>query len=360
MIKRIFSQAKKELAQFSRDRLTVGLALILPLGMLLIYGYAIRLEIKNIPLSIQDFDNSPLSRTYVERLFATNQFIPVPLANSNPLSSLDLGTAQATVVIPNNFSRDVAEGGAEVQILIDGTDVNNARVIRNSIEGVTNFFIQSLPNITRPEGIFPKVRIWFNPGRKESLYIVPGIWGVVLWVFPSILAAISVVREKEQGTIIQVLASDLTATEWLMGKGLAYWLVAIAEAILLMLVSVILFDLRLKTGFMSLFIGTTVYLATAVSFGLFIGMRSKNQNAAVQGTAILGFLTSFLLSGFIYRLENIPFPLSLISNIIPARYYISLTRDAFVRGSGWTSIWYVPIIVGLVGILLFKVASRKI
>jgi ABC-2 type transport system permease protein len=360
MSNRILSQATKELAQFSRDRLTVGLALILPLGMLLIYGYAIRLEIKNIPLSVQDFDNSPLSHSYIERLLATNQFIPVPSANSNPLSSLDLGTAQATVVIPNNFSRDVAEGSAEVQILIDGTDVNNARVIRNIIEGVTNFFIQSLPNITPPEGVSPKVRIWFNPGRKESLYIVPGIWGVVLWVFPSILAAIAVVREKEQGTIIQVLASDLTATEWLLGKGLAYWLVAIAEAIVVMSISVILFDLRLKTGFLSLFIGTTVYLATAVSFGLFIGMRSQNQNAAVQGTAILGFLTSFLLSGFIYRLENIPFPLSLISNIIPARYYILLTRDAFVRGAGWSSIWYVPIIVGVMGILLFKIASRKI
>ena len=360
MIKRIFSQAQKELAQFSRDRLTVGLALILPLGMLLIYGYAIRLETKNIPLSIQDFDNTPLSRTYVERLFATNQFIPVPLAgSSSPLSSLDLGTAKVTVVIPPNFAQDVAEGNSKVQVLIDGTDVNNARVIQNSIRGVTNFFIQSLPNTTRPEGVFARVRIWFNPGRKESLYIVPGIFGVVLWVFPSILAAISVVREKEQGTIIQVLASDLNATEWLMGKGLAYWLVAIAEAILIMLVSVILFNLRLQTGVIPLLVGTGVYLATAVSFGLFIGMRSSNQNAAVQGTAILGFLTSFLLSGFIYRLENIPFPLSLISNIIPARYYILLTRDAFVRGAGWTSIWYVPILVGLGGILLFKVATIR-
>jgi ABC-2 type transport system permease protein len=359
MMKRIFSQAKKELAQFSRDRLTVALALVLPLGMLLIYGYAIRLESKNIPLSIQDFDNTPLSRSYVERLLATNQFIPVPLADSSPLSSLDLGTAKVTVVIPPNFSRNVAEGTSKIQVLIDGTDVNNARVIQNSIRGVTNFFIQSLPNTTRPQGVFARVRIWFNPGRKESLYIVPGIWGVVLWVFPSMLTAISVVKEKEQGTIIQVLASDLTATEWLMGKGLAYWLVAIAEAVVVILVSVVLFDLRLKTGIMPLLVGTTVYLATAVSFGLFVGSRSANQNAAVQGTAIVGFLTSFLLSGFIYRLENIPFPLSLISNIIPARYYILLTRDAFVRGGGWSSIWYVPIIVGLVGILLFKAATRK-
>ncbi len=357
-LKRVLSQAKKELAQFSRDRLTVALALVLPLGMLLIYGYAIRLETKNIPLAVQDFDNSPLSRSYVERLFATNQFIPTPLVDSSPLSSLDRGTAKATIVIPPTFAEDVAAGNAKVQALIDGTDVNNARVIQNSVRAVTNFFIQTLPNAQRPEGIQARVRIWFNPGREEALYIVPGIFGVVFWVFPSMLAAIAVVREKEQGTAIQVYASDLSSTEWLLGKGLAYWLVAIAETLVVMTISFVLFHIRLQTSPFPLIIGTAIYLAAAVSFGLFIGARGGNQNAAVQGTAIAGFLTSFLLSGFIYRLENIPFPLSLIANIIPARYYILLTRDAFVRGSGWSSIWYVPIVVGVIGLLLFKAATK--
>ncbi len=356
---RILSQAQKELAQFRRDRLTVALALVLPLGMLLIYGYAIRLETKNIPLSVQDFDNSPLSRSYVERLFATNQFIPTPLIGTSPLSSLDRGTAKATVVIPPTFSSDVTKGrSSQVQLLVDGTDVNNARVIQNSMRGVTNFFVQSLPNAVRPEGIRASVRIWFNPGRQESLYIVPGIFGVVLWVFPSMLSAISVVREKEQGTAIQVYASDLSSTEWLLGKGIAYWLVAVAEALVVMLISVLLFGLRLQTGPLPLILGTGIYLAAAVSFGLFVGARTGNQNGAVQGTAIAGFLTSFLLSGFIYRLENIPFPLSLISNIIPARYYILLTRDAFVRGAGWPGIWYVPLVLGGIGLLLFRAATK--
>jgi ABC-2 type transport system permease protein len=358
MIKRVLSQAKKELAQFRRDRLTVALALILPLGMLLIYGYAIRLEAKNIPLSVQDFDNSPLSRTYVERLFATNQFIPTPLAGRSPLSSLDQGTAKATVVIPPNFGRDVEESSTTVQVLVDGTDVNNARVIQSSIRAVTNFFIQSLPGRQRPEGVFAKVRIWFNPGRNEALYVVPGIFGVVFWVFPSMLSAISVVREKEQGTVIQVYASDLSSTEWLLGKWFAYWLVAIAEAVLAITVSMTLFGLRLQTSSFPLLIGTGIYLGAAVSFGLFIGAKSSNQNAAVQGTAIAGFLASFLLSGFIYRLDNVPFPLNLVPNIVPARYYILLTRDAFVRGSGWSSIWYVPIVLGVMGIILFKGATK--
>jgi len=358
---RILAQCLKELNQFRRDRLTVALALILPLGMLLIYGYAIRLETKNIPLSIQDFDNSLFSRSYVERLYATNQFIPAPTVNSSPTAAIDRGVAKAVVVIPQNFSRQIKSNkSVDVQVLVDGTDVNNARVIQSSIRATTNFFLQSYDLIPSKQKITTRTRLWFNPGRKESLYIVPGIYGVIFWVFPSMLTAIAMVREKEQGTIIGVYASDLSAREWLLGKGLAYLLIALAEALVVMSVSVVLLGLRLQTGAIPLIIATLTFLAASVSFGLLVGTRASNQTAAVQGTAIAGFLTAFLLSGFIYRLENIPFPLSLISNLIPARYYILITRDAFVRGTGWAGVWYVPLIIGLIGTVMFMVAVRNL
>jgi ABC-2 type transport system permease protein len=358
---RILAQCLKELNQFRRDRLTVALALILPLGMLLIYGYAIRLETKNIPLSIQDFDNSFLSRSYVERLYATNQFVPAPTLNFAPTAAIDRGVAKAVVVIPPDFSRQIKSNkSVDVQVLVDGTDVNNARVIQNSIRATTNFFLQSNNFQSSTQSITTKTRLWFNPGRKESLYIVPGIYGVIFWVFPSMLTAIAMVREKEQGTIIQVYASDLSASEWLLGKGLAYLLVALAETLVVMVVSVVLFQLRLQVEPIPLIVGTLTFLAASVSFGLLVGTRASNQTAAVQGTAIAGFLTAFLLSGFIYRLENIPFPLSLISNIIPARYYILITRDAFVRGTGWAGVWYVPLIVGLIGLVIFMAANRNL
>lgn len=358
---RILAQCLKELNQFRRDRLSVALALILPLGMLLIYGYAIRLESKNIPLSVRDFDNSFLSRSYVERIYATNQFIPAPIVNASPIATLDRGVAKAVVVIPPDFTRQIKSNKAvDVQILVDGTDVNNARVIQNSIRATTNYFLQSNNIQPSTQKISTRTRLWFNPGRKETLYIVPGIYGVILWVFPSMLTAIAMVREKEQGTIIQVYASDLSAGEWLLGKGMAYLLVALAETLVVMGVSVILFGLRLQVEPIPLIVGTLTFLAASVSFGLLVGTRASNQTAAVQGTAIAGFLTAFLLSGFIYRLENIPFPLSLISNIIPARYYILITRDAFIRGTGWTGVWYVPLIVGLIGSVIFIVATRNV
>ncbi|MGP1373872.1 MAG: ABC transporter permease [Almyronema sp.] len=364
-MKRVWSQSLKELNQFRRDRLTVALAFLLPLAVLLIYGYAIRLEAKNIPLSVQDFDNSFLSRTYVERLFATNQFVPTPLAGS-PTAVIDRGIAKATVLIPPDFSQKIkSRQPVTVQALVDGTDVNNARIIQNSLQATTQFFLRSrglapaaVGSFAQASPIQAQIRLWFNPGRQESLYIVPGIFGVLLWVFPSMLAGIAMVREKEQGTIVQVYASDLSATEWLLGKELAYLIVGLAEALVVMTVATVLFGLRFRGDPTPLLVGTIIYLAASVAFGLLVGARAGNQTGAVQGTAIAGFLTALLLSGFIYRLENIPFPLSLLSHVIPARYYIEITRDAFVRGTGWLGVGYAPLAIALIGGCFLGLASR--
>jgi ABC-2 type transport system permease protein len=354
-MKRILAQCSKELAQFKRDRLTVLLAFILPLGMLLIYGFAIRLEIKNINLSVQDFDNTSFSRSYIERLYATNQFIPVPFREGG----LDRGDVKATVIIPPKFYRDFqSKNSSIIQVQVDGTDVNNARVIQNSLNATNNFFLQSSQDNTPQVKIQPDIRIWFNPGRKESLYIVPGVYAVILWVFPSMLTAIAMVREKEEGTIAQVYASDLSAIEWLLGKGLAYFLVSIIEAFVLITFATVIFQVPIVDNILILIIGTLTFLAASVSFGLFFGVRAKNQTGAVQGTSILGFLTAFLLSGFIYPISNIPFPISLLSNIVPARYYIILTRDVFVRGTGWSSVWYVPILLSIVACFFLFICSR--
>ncbi|MGQ9872883.1 ABC transporter permease [Leptodesmis sp.] len=247
-----------------------------------------------------------------------------------------------------------------IQVLIDGTDANNARLIQNSIKATTSNFLTrsglAPPNVNR---INTNTRLWFNPGRKESLYIVPGVFGVILWIFPSLLAAIAMVREKEAGTILQVYTSSLTATELILGKLLAYFIVALAEAIFVISLGAILFHLWFAgdpTPFLS---GTLLYLGTSVMFGLLIGVRTSTQNAAVQGVATIGFLTALLLSGFIYPLSNIPFPLSLISAVLPARYYIELSRDAFVRGTGWLGIWYAPLAIAAVGLFFFN-ASRRV
>jgi len=356
---RIWSQCLKELAQFRRDRLTVALAFVLPIATLLIFSFAIRLEAKFIPLVVQDFDRSFLSRTYSERLYATNQFIPRAWTGSNPARAIDRGVAKAAVVIPPDFSRQIKSGKVSaVQVLVDGTDVNNARVIENSIKATTNFFLRSVGLQSDTPRIDPQVRIWFNPGRKESLYIVPGVYAVILWIYPSLLCAIAMVREKEQGTILQVYASSLSAIELILGKGLAYFLVGLSEAVVIMGLGLLLFGVWFAGDPTPLLMGTFLFLGTSVLFGLLIGARTSTQSAAVQAVATVGFLTALLLSGFIYPLSNIPFPLSLLTHLIPARYYIEVTRDGFLRGTGWIGIWFALLMLAVLGFLFLRVSLR--
>ena len=359
-MKRIIAQCIKELAQFRRDRLTLALAFLLPFITLVIFGFAIRLESKDIPLIVQDFNRTNLSNSYIERLYATEQFLPKQWSGDNPTrDAIDRGIAKAAVIIPPEFSRDIQAGrSTNIQVLIDATDVNNARVIKNSIEGVTTFFMQEHGLIPATNSITAQTRLWFNPGRLESLYIVPGTYGVVLWIFPSLLSAIAMVREKEKGTILQVYDSSISASELLLGKGLAYLLIAIAETLLVMGLGSIIFRLGVVNNPITLLIGTLLFLTDSVLFGLLLGVRSSNQTAAVQGVSLVGFITSLLLSGFIYPLNNIPFPLSLAPNIIPARYYIDITRDAFVRGTGFAGVWLDLIMLAVLGFVFFNVSRR--
>lgn len=361
-MRRILAQCRKELLQFRRDRLTLGLAFLLPLLTLLIFGFAIRLETKVIPIVVQDFDRSPLSAAYTDRLFATDQFRPAPWRGGDPVAdAIDRGLAKAAVIIPPEFSRRLKAGQpVEVQVLVDGTDTNNARVIRNGIQGTTAFFLSEKELLTDPPPVQALTRLWFNPGRRESLYIVPGVYAVVLWIFPSLLAAIAMVKEKDKGTILQVYASGIRAPELLLGKALAYLLVGESMAVVVMGLGGLIFQLGFAGDPSPLLVGTTLYLAAAVLFGLLLGVRSATQNAAVQGVSLVGFLSALLLSGFIYPLSNIPPPLSLVSALIPARYFIVISRDAFVRGTGWAGVWLDVLMTLALAALLYVVTLRSL
>ncbi|MBP5976715.1 ABC transporter permease [Brasilonema sp. CT11] len=357
-MKRILAQCNKELVQFRRDRLTLALAFLLPLMTLLIYGFVIRLESKNVPMIVQDFDRTNKSASYIERLYASNQFVPTQWSGGDPArDAIDRGIAKVAVIIPPQFSRDLKAGrSTAVQVLIDATDVNNARVIKNNIQNVTNFFMREQGILPFTNSIKPEIRLWFNPGRLESLYFVPGVFGVVLWIYPSLLTAISMVREKEKGTILQVYASSISATEFILGKGLAYLLIAISEAFVVIELATLIFQVNLVVNPITLFLGTLLFLIDSVLFGLLLGVRSSSQNAAVQSVSLIGFTTSIMLSGFIYPLNNIPFPLSLLPNVVPTRYYINITRDAFIRGTGWMGVWFDLVILTLFGLVLFNVS----
>jgi ABC-2 type transport system permease protein len=357
-IRRIRNQFFKELEQFQRDHLGLALAFILPVIALLIIGYSIRLEAKNIPLAVRDLDQTSLSRSYVERLYATNLFVPAKWQGDRFPDALDRNTAMVQVIIPPRFAADVDAGQTgTVQVVIDGSDVINARVIKLAVQGTTLSVLQEqLGKLSETLGVVAQVRIWFNPGRQESLFIVPGSYGVILAIFPPLLLAIALVREKEQGTILQLYASSLSASELLVGKTFAYIIVGLGEAIILFIIGWLLFGVGFVGDPLPLVIGTPVFLFTAVQLALIIGAFTTTQSAAVQAIGTIKVLTGFLLAGFLFPLNTVPFPFSIFSYFVPVRYYIELCRDVFVRGSGWFSTWHLIIAMLILGIAEFGLA----
>ena len=362
-IRRIRNQFFKELQQFQRDRLGVSLAFILPVVALLIIGFAIRLEAKNIPLVVRDLDQTSLSRSYVEQLYATNLFVSAPWQGAHFPDALDRGAAQAQVTIPTGFAADVGAGRTgTVQAVIDGSDVINARVIKLAIQGVTLSMVKArLENAAENLGaanlgVISQVRLWFNPGRQESLFIVPGSYGTILAIFPPLLIAIALVREKEQGTILQLYASSLSAFELLVGKSLAYMAVGMGEALILFIVGFVLFGVRFIGNPWPLVLGTPIFMLTGVQLGLIIGIFTTTQSAAVQGIGTIKLLTAFLLAGFLFPLNSVPFPFSIAAYLVPVRYYIELCRNVFVRGAGWFGSWHLIVAMLLLGAVEFGLA----
>jgi ABC-2 type transport system permease protein len=362
-MKRIIAQARKEITQFTRDRLTLTLALVLPMILLGLMGTAISLSVTDLPIVVQDLDMTPRSRAYIDafRSSLTYRIVELPVAEQ-PEQSLLTNHARAAIIIPENFERDIERGiNTEVQILIDASDANTANVMRGTTAAITQTFSAKLrpanPNLALP--IKAEIRLWFNPGRESAKYIAPSMLAVGLALFPPLLAALGMSREGEQKTILQVYVSSISAAEYILGKVLAYMAIAFLEWFVSLLLAYFLFGLSLKGDPTPFFVCTVIYLFTNVSFGTMVGVAIPNQAAAIQAVQIVGFLLSYLLSGAIFPVQNIPPVIGWLSNLIPARYYIVVVRDALVRGGTWSSVWYVPFILAAIGAFFFTVAWLK-
>ncbi len=354
-MKRILAQVRKELTQLWRDRLTLALALVLPVLLLLLLSKATSLSVKDIPVVVQDLDKTPMSRRYIETVGASLSFKVSALPpNVSPEHMLDQNLARAALIIPPQFERDAqSRKSAEVQWLVDGTDANTANIMRGKAAAVTQAFTAQIQPAEMPPAIKPQIRYWFNPGREDLKYFGPGVLAFGMAMFPPLLAALALSREGELKTILQVYVSSITAFEYLLGKVIAFTLVAWAEWIAGMLVLFVVFGLSLAGDPTPLLVTTFFYLFCTTCFGTMLGAAIPNQAAAIQAAQLGGFLTSFLLSGYIFPVQNIPQPLRSLSYIVPMRYYLEVIRDAFLRGGGWAGVWTAPIALFLLGGFFF-------
>jgi ABC-2 type transport system permease protein len=360
--RRVLAQIFKEIAQLTRDRLTLALALVLPLILLLVLSFAVSLDVHSVSLAIQDLDRTAASREYIATFERTNRFKVIDQGPSvNVQKLLDQGLASAGIVIPQNFSDNLShrDRSSQVQILVDGTDANTADIVQGYAEATSDAFSRggSSNNATAVE---VQSRFWFNPGLESLTYIGPGAVAITLTLFPPLLAGLATVREREQGTIVQVYASSLTGAEYLLGKAIAFGMVGIVEAFLIILEGFFLLGLRFVGDPVPFLIGLFFYIACGVFWGIFVGCFAESQGVVIEVVDITTFLVSLLMAGDTYPVENIPIALRWISSFVPARHFVSLSRDAFVRGVGWSSSWGAVLSLGLLMSFFLLIAWQEL
>ncbi|MGD9683982.1 MAG: ABC transporter permease [Candidatus Obscuribacterales bacterium] len=364
----ILPQAKKEWLEFRRDRLSLSLAIVLPIFALILFGFGIKLESSRISAVFEDYDRTALSRRLIDCIKATSLFEETGPAPGDPEAEsegkdeevdreLKMNSARLKVIVPNGFARHIfREEEASFRVLIDGTDISNAQIIYNTIATVSNAFEKALKdetlksiedekNIKKIEiaSVAPDINVLYNPDRKETDFILPGAYGVILFMFPALLGAVATAREKEHGTIKRLAAAGAGPGSLILGKALLYCAVGLIMAMLVYLTGRFVFEFGFDFGSwllpLPVTIGTVLYVMSAVLFGMMLGISANSQTTAVQATSTLGFFPCLLLSGFVYPIENIPYPLSLLANLVPAKYFIELARSTMVRGAGFSQSW---------------------
>jgi len=361
-MRRVLSQARKELIQLVRDWRTMMLALILPLILLLLLSTAFALTVKHLPIVVQDLDDSPASREFIDVFRASLTFDVVPWpVEKHPEQSLLDNTARAALIIPFHFGRDVARGSnPTVQLMVDASDANTAKLAAGYARQITSAYNRQVLGSVNPEPVQTAVRLWYNPGLSSKKFYAPGVFVLGLSMFPALLAALAMAKEGEQKTILQVYVSNISAHEFLLGKILAFMVVGMAEWIGGIALLLTYFGLTLAGEPTPLLIASVLYFFCVAAFGTMVGATIPNQAAALQAVAFGSFLLVNLLSGLIFPIENIPAGLRWISNFVWGRYYIEVVRDALLQGGGWPAVWWKLFIIALIGAVFYMVAWRSL
>lgn len=361
-MRRIIAQTRKELTQLVRDKLALAMALGLPTMLLLLMGTTLSLTVTGIPIIVQDYDDSQSSRTFIDAFRASNTFriIAWPIDKTAEEAFMG-GKARAALVIPKRFGRDLARGeNTDVQLLVDGTDANTAKLTQAYSSQVVAAFVAETAGATRVNPVQADVRLWFNPGRVSKKFYGPGIFVLGLSMFPPLLAALAMSKEGEQKTILQVYVSNVSAHEFLLGKIVAFMIVTFGEFAIAMTLMYTYFGLQIVGDPTPLLVGTILYAFCVSSFGNMVGAAIPNQAAAIQAVALGGFLLVFLLSGLLFPIANIPPELRWLSNFVWGRYYIEIVRDALLKGGGWGANWFGVMMIGIIGGLFYLRGWRSL
>ena len=346
----IIAVSRKEFYHLIRDFRSLYLAFFIPLLLILMFGYALSLDVDNVKTIVVDHDKTYLSREFVEKLGASSYFdITCYLPDSlSAVRYLDHGRTTMALIIPAGWTEDIkADRESAIQVLLDGSDPNFAGLSRGYItafvegynQGLLKDFInrKGMDKLMTP--VEPRIRVWFNEDLESSNFIVPGIIAIIIMIVGVILTSLVIAREYENGTMETILSLPISAKEFLIGKAIPYFLIGLVDVLVAVLMGQILFGVVMKGSFWLMVLGSTIYLWVALSLGLLISVVTKSQLLANQIAILVSFLPSMLLSNFVFPIENMPKVLQIITYIVPARYFIDILSGLYMRNLGLSYLW---------------------
>ncbi|MCX6175125.1 MAG: ABC transporter permease [Ignavibacteriales bacterium] len=376
-LKRTKAIAKKEFKHLFRDIRMLLILLLFPVFLLGVFGYAVNFDVHHIKIVVFDEENSEVSREFISSLTKSTYFDLVGyISNDSQIKEiLDEKKAQCIVVIPKDFSRKFySKQEAKIQYLIDGVDGNSANIIQfYSMAATQSLNAKLTTEILSRAGVKSFVPIdfrpifWFNPDLKSTRFFIPGLIAMILIITAAVSVSLSLVREKERGTIEQINVSSIKSSELLIGKTLPYVLLALVNAAMILIAGYILFDVVVKGSYPLLFLSTLIFLIASTSIGILVSVVSDSQQIAFSIATMVTMLPSFILSGFVFPIESMPVIIQVITNITPAKFFINVLRAIVLRGVGVVAIWdqllylilYASILLGAAIIIYNKKETKN-
>jgi ABC-2 type transport system permease protein len=359
-VRSLLAVSRKEFRQIVRDPRTLFMLLALPVFFLLLYGYALNWDIRHVRLAVDDRDHTAESRSLAAAFVNSGYFDLVASGSASTL--MDRNEVRAILVIPPEFGRAVRTGRpVAVQVLLNGDNANTA----TTVMGYALTIIRSESLRYQPAGAPPSLvsvepRIWYNPQLRSTLFLVPGLIAYITMITAVVSTALSVVREKERGTMEQVRMAPLDTTSFVVGKTVPYFVISLASALGIVIAAMTLFGMPMRGSWVVLLVALSLFLVGALGIGLFISSVAETQQVAFQAAMLASFLPTFMLSGFIFPISSMPTLLQVVTYAIPARYFLTALRAIVLKGVGIDAFWRDLVALALFAGVILTLASVRL
>jgi len=342
--RRLSALIRKEFIQVIRDPSSIAIAFVLPVVLLLLFGYGVSLDAKRVPLALVVEHPSPEATSFTSGFYHSDYYVPVPTATMPVAESLLMtGSIHGIVRLREDFVRRLKGGqGAPIQLIVNGIDANTARLVEGYVTGTWFQWLQRHSESSRTPLNLPvdmEQRIWFNPAVESRNFLVPGLIAVIMTLIGALLTSLVIAREWERGTMEALMSTPVTMGEILLGKIIPYFLLGTGGLLLSVAMAVWLFEVPLRGSFWLLALGSSLFLLVALGMGLLISTVAKNQFVAGQIAIIVTFLPAFILSGFIFEIRGMPTLIQWITHLVPARYYVAILQTVFLAGDVGSVLW---------------------